>query len=275
MQYRHAIARYGIFFRPVCRLRLVEMETIVGMLGRVVSGYAALTRPTGFNNKVRSSMNSWWDLGEWSGYSGSKLDVHAITCAFCFERGNFVVEHQASKAKPNDSKVLYFATLRCGNCSGYVMALWSPSSDGQAHDYRQLPFPLKVTKAPDVWPSSVGRLWLQAQQSLHAEIWDAAAIMARSALQAALRDHHASGNNLKQEIDCLAQKGLIPPVMQEWAHELRELGNESAHPKPDYAGVAPRDAKDMVEFATYMFDYLYSLPTRISEYKARRSGGKV
>ena len=218
-------------------------------------------------------MKSWWDLGEWSGYPGTKLEVHALTCAFCFERGNFTVEHQASKAKANDRKVLYFTTLKCGNCAGYVMVLWSPSSTGEVHDYRLLPFPRKATKAPETWPASVGRFWLQAQQSLQAEIWDAAAVMARSALQAALRDCGAKGNNLKQEIDDLAGKGLVPPVMQEWAHELRELGNESAHPAADQPATAPRDAKDVVEFSTYLFEYLYSLPHQIRQYKSRRSGG--
>ena len=217
-------------------------------------------------------MKSLWDLGEWSGFPGSKLELHQITCAFCEERGNFSVEHQASKAKPNGRKVLYFSTLKCGNCSGYVLAMWSPSTTGEVHDYRLLPYPRKTTKAPEIWPVAVGRFWIQAQQSLQAEIWDAAAVMARSALQAALRDCGASGRNLKQEIDDLAQKGLIPPVMQEWSHELRELGNDSAHPTPDQAATEPRDAKDVVEFSTYLFEYLYSLPDQIRQYKARKPG---
>ena len=99
--------------------------------------------------------------------------------------------------------------------------------------------------------------------------------MARSALQVALREQGAKGANLKQEIDDLASKGLVPPVMQEWAHELRELANDSAHPKPDQPETSPRDAKDVVEFATYLFQYLYSLPEQIREYKSRKSSGAL
>ena len=54
--------------------------------------------------------------------------------------------------------------------------------------------------------------------------------MARSALQAVLRDRGAQGKSLKEEIDDLAAGGILPPHMKEWAHELRALGNESAHP---------------------------------------------
>src|SRR5690606_11354154 len=162
-------------------------------------------------------------------------------------------EHQASKAKPNGRKVLFFTTLKCGNCAGYVMVLWSPESSGSAiHDFRVLPAPQRIEKAPDIWPDDVGRFRVQAHRTLPAETWDAAAVMARSALQLAIRQQGAAGSNLKQEIDDLARKGLIPPVMKEWAHELRELGNESAHPRPNQPPTAARDAKDIVRFMDYL-----------------------
>lgn len=62
------------------------------------------------------AMNSWWEMGEWSGRSGNDLAIHEIECAFCFERGNFTVEHHAAKRKANESKMLNFDSLRCGNC---------------------------------------------------------------------------------------------------------------------------------------------------------------
>jgi hypothetical protein len=72
-------------------------------------------------------MNSWWDLGEWSGYDGSELSIWRIACPFCMEQGNFKVAFHATKKNPNSSKVLNFDTLECGNCKGYVMVLWSAS----------------------------------------------------------------------------------------------------------------------------------------------------
>ena len=66
-------------------------------------------------------MQSWWELGEWSGHRGTELALHQITCPFCEERGNFKIAHHAEKKKPNGRKVLNFDTLECGNCHGYVM----------------------------------------------------------------------------------------------------------------------------------------------------------
>ena len=216
-------------------------------------------------------MQSWWELGEWSGQRGSELALYEITCAFCGERGNFKVAHHAEKKKPNDRKVLNFDTLECGNCRGYVMCLWSASHD--LHAYRVLPWPLKYEKHPEHWPASVGRFWLQAKRSLAAENWDAAAVMTRSAMQVALRDKGAKGANLKQEIEHLAGQGLLPQIMREWADALRELANDSAHPAPSQAATSSRDAQDILRYLDFLLEYLYDLPKQIAEYRAR-DGGK-
>lgn len=94
--------------------------------------------------------------------------------------------------------------------------------------------------------------------------------MARSALQIALRSNGAQGANLKQEIDSLASKGILPPLMQEWSHNVRELGNDSAHPSPDQRPTSERDASDIVGFLDFLLQYLYTLPKKINEYRGRK-----
>lgn len=215
-------------------------------------------------------MDSWWSLGEGYGYRGSDLALYKITCPFCMETGNFATAFHAEKKQPNGSKVLNFDTLRCGNCASFVQVIWSAASD--LHDYRVQPWPLKYEKAPDHFPSDVGRYWLQAKKSLVDKNYDAAAVMARSSLQIALRAHQAKGANLKHEIDDLAKKGLLPPPMQEWAHSVRELANDSAHPEPDQPPTTAQDARDLVKFMDFLFEYLYALPKRINEFRERKAG---
>jgi hypothetical protein len=212
-------------------------------------------------------MNSWWELGEWSGHRGTELAFYEITCPFCGERGNFKVAHHAEKKKPNGNKVLNFDTLECGNCRGFVMCLWSAGAG--LHAFRVLPWPLEYVKHPQHWPQTIGRFWLQAKRSLSAENWDAAAVMARSAMQVALRDRGAEGANLKQEIEHLAREGLLPPIMKEWSDALRELGNDSAHPQPSQSSTSARDAQDIVHYLDFLLEYLYDLPKQIDEYRAR------
>ncbi len=91
-------------------------------------------------------MDSWWELGEWSGNSGKELDIHNLICPFCDEKGNFTIEHHAEKKKPQDRKTLNFDTLKCGDCASYVMVMWSTSRMGSIHGMRAMPWPLKMPR---------------------------------------------------------------------------------------------------------------------------------
>jgi hypothetical protein len=94
--------------------------------------------------------------------------------------------------------------------------------------------------------------------------------MARTALQAALRDTGVEGNNLKEEIKNLASTGVLPPLMREWSYEVRLLGNDATHPDGGSEGAAAADARDVVEFLDYLLQYLYDLPKAIADYRERR-----
>lgn len=217
-------------------------------------------------------MDSWWQLGEGIGYSGSTLAVYQIECAFCGERGNFSTEHHAQKSKANGHKVLNFDTLKCGNCAGYVLVLWSPSDYGGAlHDYRVLPWPLGTGDGSVNWPQSVTRFWRQAHDGLKGENYDAAVVMARSALQAVTRQQGAVRGSLQSEIDDLASRGLLPISLKNWAHELRALGNNSAHPDDDSDEVDPEDARDIVQFLDFLLEYAYDVPKKIEVFRQRHT----
>jgi hypothetical protein len=218
-------------------------------------------------------MNSWWELGEGMGQFGDTLATHAIECPFCNERGKFEVVFHADKKKPNSRKALNFDTLRCVNCAGYVQVVWSASEHGPRqglHAFRVQPWPLHVSDPPKYWPAEVGRCWQQAHRSLQSESWDAAAVMARTSLQAALRDQGAEGSRLKDEIKSLADRGVLPPLMREWSDEVRSLGNDATHPDGESQGTTAADARDVVEFLDYLLQYLYDLPKAIADYRERR-----
>ena len=153
------------------------------------------------------------------------------------------------------------------------MVLWSAGEhsygDRGLHDYVVLPWPKKLERFPEYWPEPVGRFWLQARPSLKEENWDAAAVMARSALQAALREQKAEGKTLKQEIDYLASRGILPPIIKNWSDNIRLLGNSSAHPSSEEPPIEPANAKDIVRFLDFLFEYLYDLPHQISKYRER------
>jgi len=212
-------------------------------------------------------MENWWDLGESSGVSGSDLATYNITCAFCGDRGNFAPHHHTER-KNTRGKVLNYDILRCENCGNFTMVFWS--SSGRIHDRRVVPWPLKYEKHPEAWPEDVGRFWLQAKRAQADRNWDSAAVMARSALQLALRHKDAQGKDLFHEIDDLATRGELPPLMKEWAHEVRLLARDPAHPKPGQEPTSSRDVADAVKFLDFLLEYLFSLPASIKQFRQRK-----
>ena len=116
------------------------------------------------------------------------------------------------------------------------------------------------------------RFWIQAHDSLVNENRDAANVMARSALQFVVREKGAVDAKLKVQIDDLVKKGVLHPLMKDWADEVRLLANESAHPEaPVPADVTPQDAKDILNFLDLLLFYLYDLPKQIENYRQRKS----
>lgn len=209
----------------------------------------------------------WWSLGDHSGYDGEKLALWRIDCGFCDERGNWEQSHHIER-KNTDGKALNYDTYKCVACGNFTMIFWSAGD--KLHSYHQVPWPTNTTKWPEHWPAEIGNYWLQAQRSVESENWDAAALMARSSLQLLLNHENAVGGPLMKEIDDLANKGLIPPIMKEWGHELRVLGNEAAHPVPGAKGIAEKDARQVVRFLRVVLTLLQDLPADIRKYRGEK-----
>lgn len=156
------------------------------------------------------------------------------------------------------------------------MVLWSTSEypgSQTLHDYHVLPWPLKY-RGSDNWPDAVRRHWKQAHDNLKSENYEAAVVMARSALQAVTRSQGAQGRDLYGEIEDLATKGILPKVIQEWSHEVRLLARPAAHPQPDEEETNADDARDIVKFLDYLLEYVYDVPARIQTYRERRSSSE-
>jgi len=93
--------------------------------------------------------------------------------------------------------------------------------------------------------------------------------MARSAVQLTLRHMNAVGKNLYEEINDLGAKGFLPPVMIEWAHEVRALGNDNAHPSIGSIGTSNKDANAVVDYLTTLLKIVFDLPHQIAEHRGK------
>jgi Domain of unknown function (DUF4145) len=98
----------------------------------------------------------------------------------------------------------------------------------------------------------------------------AAALLARSALEASAKLLKAEGGKLRARIHNLADEGIITGKLAEWADEVRITGNEAAH---DMKSVTKEDADAALYFLDSFLEDVYTVPHRQEERRRRREEG--
>jgi hypothetical protein len=97
----------------------------------------------------------------------------------------------------------------------------------------------------------------------------AAAIMARRTIQSVVHEHGHTAGNLMNQIDAMAAAGQITHQIKEWAHEVRFVGNDAAHPNGVEVGKA--DAEVIIELAKQLLQNIYVAPSIAQQLRAART----
>jgi len=117
-------------------------------------------------------------------------------------------------------------------------------------------------EAPEHVPSNIASFYVQAESSLNQKSYDASAMMSRKVLEVATKtlDPDSSGN-LYQRIEKLYEKKLITLPLKEWAHIIRNDGNEAAH---EVEPVSEKHAQELLDFCELFLMYTFTMARMIS-----------
>jgi len=105
--------------------------------------------------------------------------------------------------------------------------------------------------------------------------------MCRRAVQASCIHLNApSDKKLVQQIDWLAQQGIITTPLKEMAHRVRLGGNLGAHPPEDPDDetaiiIGPEYADAVIEFTRDFFQHVYVMPERLKKFTFVRRAESV
>lgn len=201
------------------------------------------------------------------------MDISTLVCPICphcgAERIAFQLEGEIHKVGRNGYVDHHHQLWECCNCGQPACS----SSKNPMHKggnkieslYNFFPIPKEVT-APYGTPDEIACSYRSAKRLMllgRDADYEAACVMARRGIEQAVNLMGAEGRNLFQKINNLESRRLIPPAMRDWAQHLREIGNEGAH-----GGEANQeDAMQAVYFAEMLFIYLFTLPTKMEEYR--------
>ena len=121
-------------------------------------------------------------------------------------------------------------------------------------------------------PAPIRSAYAEARSCFKAKAYTAAAIMCRKTLEAICAEHKATEKNLVSALKEMKEKGVIESRLYEWADALRISGNEAAHDVS--VTVSAEDARDVLEFANALLEYVFTFRDKFEEFKERRSKKK-
>ena len=99
--------------------------------------------------------------------------------------------------------------------------------------------------------------------------------MAGSAVDAMLKARGLETGNLYTRIDEALASNLLTKGMADWAHEVRLGSNRPRHADKERPHVSPEEAKQSVEFADALGNFLFVLTARVNRGLKEATGAEV
>jgi len=180
----------------------------------------------------------------------------------------------------------FHAFLRCQGCGGGVIVWYgrsdqtneSPSYAGCQGDAEMMGFQFRhiwpeveELVAPEHTPEKIARVFIQALNALKRGEFDAAGGMARKTIDVATREIESSftkSDTLAFRINKLHKAGKLTDQLREWAHVIREDGNDAAH-DPDL--FTEEEAVQICEFAETFLEYVFTMPGKLEARKIKKA----
>jgi hypothetical protein len=183
--------------------------------------------------------------------------------------------------------VRYRTLLICGACEEVVVGVFDRSSNMHFQggmtpaacqsDTRRFEWQLTNTypkpepsKCPSHTPPELKRIFLQGCNALKRGDPDASGAMSRKVVdvstQMLLAEKSKDYRSIYNRIEALAANGTLTPDLKDWAHEVRLGGNDAAH---DLDPFTKEETEELLDFAELYLTYVYTLPNRLQERRAR------
>jgi len=116
--------------------------------------------------------------------------------------------------------------------------------------------------APSDVPERIASNFIQAEEAASRSHREAAGMAYRRVLELTLKDKAATlKGTLEKRIDRLADEGRLTLDIKDWAHNIRDLGNEATHDEDE---PTDDDIADMAAFTRVVLEYLYSMPAKVA-----------
>lgn len=200
---------------------------------------------------------------------------NSIFCPYCHEHTNLTIQTQYT-VQPDEVKIpLQYQIGECNGCGKCVLVLRPTRSRAMASDLpimKVYPNPLP-SEISIIVPENIRNDINEARLCLSVGAFRGAAVLSRRALQVICLEKGSEKDKLVDQIDDLFTKNIITDDIKNWAHEIRYVGNDAAHPND--AQVLREDAEEIMELLDSMCEVLYIAPAKAENRRKAREDKKT
>ncbi|MGW1705873.1 DUF4145 domain-containing protein [Streptomyces sp. NPDC002206] len=212
-----------------------------------------------------ATANAWGD---------ASLPPMLIQCSYCdtptlgTQRGTWELLPQGE----DDFEPTLYTLVACDKCRSPQLLVQSGGMTagdfGWGDPIREWPSDSSGPLSPSI-PRAIAREMREARACFSAKLYTATAVMVRRTLEGMCVDQGTAKKVLFQALGELRDANKIEGRLFDWAQALRVLGNQGAHFSKE--SVSREDAKDALELAEALLDYIYVFTAKYEEFQKRRS----
>jgi hypothetical protein len=204
----------------------------------------------------------------------STKPVTFIACPYCAANVQATVLGEREYGPGPECEPNKYVFVECATCHCVLVgwAEWEIDNEGDegwGRLIRQWPEP-DTTFHSNI-PKIVRRSLDEARRCLDAKAFTACAVMCGRAIEGLCKDK-VNAEYLSEGLKKLKAAKVIDEKLFEWGEALRNERNIGAHAGEE--SISKQDAKDVMDFAVAMAEYVYVLDDKYKAYKARKNGKK-
>lgn len=196
-----------------------------------------------------------------------------IRCVHCGNRTTAELLSQATTSETaisNSSTMdtldfdVYYSLLKCNTCDAVSLVVNTEYDDNPSDlEEARLLYPERQAISTGV-PKAIRKEYAEAEKIEKASP-PAYAVMLGRALESLCKDQLAKGRTLKEQLEDLSTRDIIPRTLCEMGQTLRSLRNVGAH-VTDYE-LDRDEVQTMKEFFLTMIEYVYVAPAKLDGLK--------
>lgn len=199
-----------------------------------------------------------------------------IECPYCEAKVDGEVKGEHESYDPREDPGPFKAVLlKCPVCNNALLG---------GSDYEQ-------TGPTESGWSSLNRLWpkqetyinweipviarnslVEARNCFKARAYSACVVMCGRTLEGVCQHHSTKSKTLDHGLKELKDSGIIDDRLYQWSEELRKQRNIGAHATEEK--ISKDDAKDLLDFAQAICDYVFVLNARFNRFMERKNKGQ-